>query len=157
MRFHGDLSVDDKAIGGIVKEFRKVVEAIVATQINTLKAELKSELAEREAPTPAPPPVIEPKGIDLPESERLKAADLRMALLMGKIPPDTGLLIDLKTTAKLLDVSPRTLHRLVELNAVPSPITLGGLIRWQLAEIIEWLDDGCPSPIQPPQPRKNRR
>ena len=157
MRVHGDFSVDDKVISGIVKEFRKVVEATVANQINKLKSELKSELAEREAPTPSLPPIIEPKGIDLPESEKLRAADLRTALLLGKVPPDTGLLIDLKTTAKLLDVSPRTLHRLVELNAVPKPVKLGGLVRWQLADIIEWLDDGCPSERQSPQPRKNRR
>ncbi len=32
MRVHGDFSVDDKAIGGIVEEFRQVVEATVANQ-----------------------------------------------------------------------------------------------------------------------------
>ena len=40
-----------------------------------------------------------PGGIELPTTEQLKAKDLRLALLLGKVPEDSGLLIDTNTTA----------------------------------------------------------
>ena len=150
MRIHGDLSVDDKAIGGIIEQVRKIVEATVADQISKLKSELETSKA-------SPPAVIAPKGVDLPESERLKASDLRTALLLGKIPPDTCLLIDVKTTAKLLNVSERTVYRLVDQQAAPAPVRLGTLLRWRLTELIEWIDNGCPSRRQRSSSGRKRR
>ena len=80
-----------------------------------------------------------------------------MAVLLGKIPKDTGLLIDVKTTAKLLNVSERMVYRLADQKAAPSPVKLGALVRWRLAEIIEWVDGGCPSKWQRPRHGKDRR
>jgi hypothetical protein len=44
-------------------------------------------------------------GTELTTQEKLKAADLRIALLMGKIPEDFGLLVDTKTLGHILSIS----------------------------------------------------
>jgi predicted DNA-binding transcriptional regulator AlpA len=154
MRIQLELSVDDKAITGIVEHVRQAVAKSVAEQLRKIKFEAPPSTEPAE---PAKPPVIVPDGVDLPEAERPKAADLRTALLLGKIPEDTGLLIDVKTTAKLLNVSDRMVYRLADQKAAPRPIKLGALVRWRLAEIIEWVDSGCPSRWQWPRPGKDRR
>jgi hypothetical protein len=59
------------------------------------------------------------RGVEITADNKLKAADLRTALLLGKLPDDAGLLIDTKTTAKLLNISPRTLYRLDQEQAMP--------------------------------------
>lgn len=87
----------------------------------------------------------EDRGVDLSNAERLKATDLRTALLLGKVPDIAGLLIDTKTTAKLLNISSSTLSRLNDLQAIPASVRIGGtIIRWRLAEILAWMDAGCP-------------
>ena len=85
------------------------------------------------------------QGTELRENDNLKAADLRIALLMGKIPEDAGLLIDAKTFAQLLSISSRTLSRLLDLKAVPKPVHLGRLIRGPVADVLEWIEADCPS------------
>lgn len=85
--------------------------------------------------------------IEISDSERIKAGDLRTALLLGKVPETAGLLIDKKIMAQLLNVSSRTLSRLDDLQAIPAPIRLGSagsMVRWRLAEILAWMDAGCP-------------
>lgn len=84
-------------------------------------------------------------GTELTRSEILKAKDLRMAILLGKIPGDTGILIDKKKVAFLLQISERHVNRLVELRAIPAPVRLGAAIRWRLVDILEWIDAGCPT------------
>jgi predicted DNA-binding transcriptional regulator AlpA len=73
-----------------------------------------------------------------------KAADLRVAFLVGKIPQNTGLLIDAKVLSKLLDTSHSTLYRLLAEEALPAPVKFGRLTKWRLAEIIEWIEADCP-------------
>ncbi len=140
MRFQLELSVDDAAIGGIVEQVRRVVETTVADQLRKVTFPQPTEAVK-----PTKPQAIVSGGVNLPEVERIKAADLRTAILLGKIPDDTGLLIDVKTTAKLLNVSERMVYRLADQKAAPCPVRLGTLVRWRLAEIIEWIDSGCPS------------
>jgi len=82
--------------------------------------------------------------IEVSENERMKASELRVALLLGKVPETAGLLIDAKVTADLLNISSRTLYRLDDLQAIPEPVRLGKLIRWRLAELLAWIDAGCP-------------
>ena len=85
--------------------------------------------------------------IEMSNGERIKAGDLRTAILLGKVPESSGLLIDKKIMAQLLNVSSRTLSRLDDLQAIPAPIRLGvagSMIRWRLAEILAWMDAGCP-------------
>jgi predicted DNA-binding transcriptional regulator AlpA len=67
-----------------------------------------------------------------------------MALLMGKIPEDAGLLIDTKLFAHFLNVSARTLARLESEQAIPEPVRLGTLKRWRLNEVLEWIEADCP-------------
>lgn len=103
----------------------------------TLQTSIKQALAD--GPTLSSSP-----GTELKTKDKLKAADLRMSLLMGKIPDDSGLLIDAKTFAKLLSISSRTLSRLIDLEAIPMPVHLGRLVRWRLVEVLEWIEADCP-------------
>jgi hypothetical protein len=79
----------------------------------TLKRVL-AEVAVRPAPssgqglTESGPSSPKKTSIDLNPAEKVTAADLRVALLIGKIPDTSGLLIDTKTLAKLLAISRAT-------------------------------------------------
>lgn len=85
------------------------------------------------------------RGVDVSDAARAKAADLRIALLLGKIPDSPGILVDAATTAKLLGISRSSFFRLLSMEAVPEPVLLGGKIgRWRLAELLEWIEAGCP-------------
>jgi prophage regulatory protein len=55
-------------------------------------------------------------------------------------------LISASQLADLLSISERTLYRLKSIGQLPSPIVLGGSVRWRLAEIREWIAQGCPKP-----------
>jgi predicted DNA-binding transcriptional regulator AlpA len=105
---------------------------------DTLETSMKKTLAD--SPIQAASP-----GTELSAKDKLKAADLRIAVLLGKIPEDAGLLIDAKTFARLLSISSRTLSRLIDLKAVPQPVHLGRLTRWRLSEVLEWIEADCPS------------
>jgi excisionase family DNA binding protein len=77
----------------------------------------------------------------------LKAKDLRMALLLGKLPEDVGLLINFDTAAKLLSINRRTLDRMVSAQEIPPPIRISGRMRrWRITELLEWIEAGCPHP-----------
>jgi predicted DNA-binding transcriptional regulator AlpA len=92
------------------------------------------------SPTPSP----KSTGLDLKDGEKLKAADLRFALLTGKVPENSGLLIDTKTLARLLSISKAHLYRLQADEALLAPIQIGHVKRWRLTEVLEWIDAGCP-------------
>ena len=137
------LSIEESAITGLLE----AIQAVVGT---TVEAKLKGVATEIEKLASAQPD--QPKqsasasrGIEVSDALRKQATDLRMAVLMGKVPEDTGLLIDTKVAAKLLNISPRTLYRLQCEKAVPEPIRLAGnIIRWRLAELLAWVDADCP-------------
>lgn len=52
--------------------------------------------------------------------------------------------------AELLNISERTLYRLKSRGSLPTPILLGGSVRWRRAEILEWVACGCPPPSSVP-------
>jgi predicted DNA-binding transcriptional regulator AlpA len=55
-------------------------------------------------------------------------------------------LLDVKSVAKLLSCSPRTVWRLRDRGAIPPPIILArGIIRWRRATLLRWLDELQPS------------
>jgi predicted DNA-binding transcriptional regulator AlpA len=128
---------------------KRLLEMIQQMLETTLKRML-AEVAGRPAPSAGQGPdesnPSSPKktGIDLNSIEKLKAADLRVALLIGKTPENSGLLIDVKMLAKLLAISKSMLWHLHAVQALPAPIRIGRLNRWKLAEIIEWIEAGCP-------------
>ena len=55
----------------------------------------------------------------------------------------TSLLIATKTVAALCGVSVRTIQRWTK-TILPKPIYINGRPRWRRAEIVQWVEDGCP-------------
>jgi predicted DNA-binding transcriptional regulator AlpA len=55
-------------------------------------------------------------------------------------------LINATQLAKLLGISERSLYRLKSTGQLPEPISLGGSVRWNLAQVRIWIDQGCPVP-----------
>lgn len=115
--------------------------AMTQTLFAVFKETLESSLKKAIGDLPA---FAASSGTELKARDRFKAADLRMQILLGKMPEDTGLLIDSKTFARLLSISSRTLTRLIDLKAVPQPVHLGRLIRWRIDEVLEWIEADCP-------------
>ena len=61
------------------------------------------------------------------------------------------LLITADEVAAMLDISTRTLWRLVSARKVVLPVKLGGSTRWRLAEVESWVASGCPIPALGPR------
>jgi len=54
-------------------------------------------------------------------------------------------LLSVRDVAALLGrCSTRHLYRMADVGRMPRPIKLGGLVRWRRAELMDWLDNGCP-------------
>jgi len=51
---------------------------------------------------------------------------------------------DVRDIAALLSCSERTARRHADQGIIPRPMKLGGLLRWNRAEIDAWLAAGCP-------------
>lgn len=52
--------------------------------------------------------------------------------------------ISAKQLAIMLSVSKRTLYRMRSAGELPSPLRIGGVVRWRLDEITNWIRAGCP-------------
>jgi excisionase family DNA binding protein len=135
------LSIDSPSITRLLDLFREMLESTLAKALGQVQLETASTPKDTEL---TPPTSAATTGVALSHADRLKAADLRIALLTGKIPEDTGLLIDTRTLAKLLGVSARHVCRLLDEKAIPDPVRLGRSLRWRLAEILEWIEADCP-------------
>jgi excisionase family DNA binding protein len=57
---------------------------------------------------------------------------------------DAELLLDVKTAAKLLAISPDHLRRLSLSGQAPQPMRLGRAVRYRRAELEQWVAAGCP-------------
>lgn len=57
----------------------------------------------------------------------------------------TSLLIDAEQLAIILGISVRSVWRYHRAKRIPAPVRLCGTVRWRRAEIIQWINDGCPS------------
>ena len=53
-------------------------------------------------------------------------------------------LITAEELAKLMNVSERTLWRLLSGGKLLKPVRIGRSTRWRLAEVEEWIQKGCP-------------
>jgi predicted DNA-binding transcriptional regulator AlpA len=53
-------------------------------------------------------------------------------------------LISADDLAALMQISTRTLWRLLSAKQVPKPIRLGGSTRWRLDQVRKWIEQGCP-------------
>lgn len=47
--------------------------------------------------------------------------------------------------ASMLDVSTRTVWRLLSTGRLVQPVRLGGSVRWRLDEVRDWIKNGCPA------------
>ncbi|MEN6335678.1 MAG: helix-turn-helix domain-containing protein [Phycisphaerales bacterium] len=52
-------------------------------------------------------------------------------------------LIGQRQVEQMLAVSPRTVSRLRTMGEIPAPVSLGGSVRWRLADIIEFINADC--------------
>jgi len=50
--------------------------------------------------------------------------------------------------AEFLQISDRTLRRLVSSGKIISPTRIGRQVRWPLAKILTWIEEGCPAPAK---------
>jgi predicted DNA-binding transcriptional regulator AlpA len=57
---------------------------------------------------------------------------------------DTALLIPETAAAAMVGVSPATWRRLHSANKTPGAVRLGRAVRWRRAEIVAWIEAGCP-------------
>ena len=54
-------------------------------------------------------------------------------------------LLAVDDVARALKVSVRQVHRMNRAGLIPSPLRIGGCVRWREEEISEWLQCGAPS------------
>lgn len=54
-------------------------------------------------------------------------------------------LLDVDDVARLLKCSGRHVRRLADRGAMPLPVRLGALIRWDEVAITSWISNGCPN------------
>lgn len=138
------LTVSQTTVRELFDELRRMIKEAVREEFSQHISKVNE--SKGKDPSPDHPRTI-PGGIDLPATEQMKAKDLRMALLLGKLPEDSGLLVDIETTAKLLNIARRTLERMVSAQEIPPPIHITGRMkRWRLTELLEWIEAGCPHP-----------
>ena len=57
-------------------------------------------------------------------------------------------LIDVSDLATMLNISTRTVWRLLSAGKMLAPIRIGGAVRWRYQEVHRWIEQGCPEPPQ---------
>lgn len=63
----------------------------------------------------------------------------------GPAERPTPVLLSAETLAERLGFSERTIWRLRSAGKLPSPLKIGGSVRWRADEIDAWIQSGCPS------------
>jgi predicted DNA-binding transcriptional regulator AlpA len=56
------------------------------------------------------------------------------------------LLVSADDVAQMLDISPRTVWRLLSAGKLIEPVRVGGNTRWRVDELRRWIAEGCPPP-----------
>jgi predicted DNA-binding transcriptional regulator AlpA len=57
------------------------------------------------------------------------------------------LLIPAERLASMMNISTRTLWRLLSAKKLVEPVRIGGSVRWRLQEVERWVAEGCPASI----------
>ena len=52
-------------------------------------------------------------------------------------------MLKVREVAELCGVSTRTITRMVDAGKMPSPVRLGGAVRWNREELEAWIASGC--------------
>lgn len=63
--------------------------------------------------------------------------------------PNRPRMLTLKDFAEILQVSPRTVRRLVDQGRCPQPCRLGRACRWEQKTVQDWIAGGCPKCRRP--------
>lgn len=65
---------------------------------------------------------------------------------MNDNPKTTGSakLINAGELAEILNISERTIWRLIASGKLIQPIRIGKSVRWRLDEVNQWIESGCP-------------
>ena len=63
-------------------------------------------------------------------------------------------LLTAKCVAELLQISTRSLWRLLSAGKLLQPVRLGGSVRWRAAEVTRWINAGCPAMKEWDRPRR---
>jgi predicted DNA-binding transcriptional regulator AlpA len=74
-----------------------------------------------------------------------------------RLPPDRPLLVDIDGLALLLTRSVPSLHRDDAAGRLPTAVRIGGSKRWRYADIVAWVDQGCPSRAEFEARQQHRR
>jgi len=53
-------------------------------------------------------------------------------------------LLTIEQLVSLLSIGERTLWRYARSGRAPAPIKIGALVRWRRAEVMAWIEAGCP-------------
>ena len=53
-------------------------------------------------------------------------------------------LLTVDDVAAMLAVSPRHVYRQCDAGRLPHPVRIGAAVRWKRADVLAWLDAGCP-------------
>lgn len=56
-----------------------------------------------------------------------------------------GQMLTADDLAKILKVSKRSIWRMRSSHQLPEPVRIGGGVRWKLADIETWIENGCPA------------
>ncbi|MBS0263432.1 MAG: helix-turn-helix domain-containing protein [Planctomycetes bacterium] len=62
----------------------------------------------------------------------------------GQVAEEGPLLITARQLADKLQISTRTLWRMLSAERLPAPIRVGGIVRWRANDIERWISAGCP-------------
>ena len=57
----------------------------------------------------------------------------------------TALAVSARELKEMLDVSLRQIWRLNASGKLPRPVRIGGSVRWNRQEILDWFEAGCPN------------
>ena len=75
--------------------------------------------------------------------KRMKSS--KKAAFAGEEPPwDVNLMVNRRQAAELLQISTRTIDNLKREGRMPQPNRIGRAVRWNRAELVAWVDAGCP-------------
>jgi excisionase family DNA binding protein len=68
----------------------------------------------------------------------------------GTQPVVSAELLRVEDVCALLRTTKRSVYRLADSGKMPFGLKLSGMRRWRRAELVAWLDAGCP-PVRPPK------
>ena len=59
------------------------------------------------------------------------------------------LLLDTRSMAEFLGIPAKAVQQMAWTGRVPVPIRLGGIMRWNVLRLLEWVESGRPTPEGP--------